>query len=70
MSCFLHLKKYLDLNEELSYFLRNAVVDACLHVLSTCCIINLENTLQASPMVRRRDAQTGGFIISGGCYAL
>lgn len=32
--------------------------------------LNIENTLQAYPPVCRRDAQTGGFILFGGCHAL
>jgi hypothetical protein len=31
---------------------------------------NFKNTLQASQVVRRWNAQTGGFIYLGGCYAV
>lgn len=33
-------------------------------------IIHLNNTLQAYPAVRRSDAQTGGLLFSGACYAI
>lgn len=33
-------------------------------------IIHSNNTLQAYPAVRRSDAQTGGLLLSGACYAI
>lgn len=70
MNRFLHVKKYLDLDEQLSYCSLNVLLERFLHSLSFRGIINLENTLQASLTVRCRDAQTGGFFILGGGYAL
>jgi hypothetical protein len=37
---------------------------------SVTCNIQANNTPQAYPVVRRRDAQTGGFIFSGKRHAL
>ncbi len=44
--------------------------NACLCVTAIQVILNIENTPQAYPAVRRCEAQTGGFIISGGYHAL
>lgn len=70
MNCLLFFKKYLDLAEQLSYCVHIILLDRPLHALPFRGIIYLENTLQASSMVRRRNAQTGGFIILRGVYAL
>ncbi|WP_029913467.1 hypothetical protein [Pelobacter seleniigenes] len=41
-----------------------------MYSFSIASAIHFKNTLQASPMVRRRDAQTGGFIFRGLSYAI
>ena len=64
------LKKNLDLYRQLVYLPLHMLLERILSVRSFCGIISFENTLQASPMVRRCDAQTGGFIFFGECYAL
>lgn len=66
-------KENLDLCKRIRYCARHIVVMLFLAGLPTITfsgIINLENTLQASLTVRCHDAQTGGFIILGGEYAL
>jgi len=70
VSYFSRLHKCLDLTNKLGYILRDPNIGMWLHTLCGRCIINIENTLQASPIVRCRDAQTGGFIIFRGGYAL
>lgn len=52
------------------YFLCHLNFVPKLRYIISSSIINFENTPQAYPVVRRCEAQTGGFIIFRGCYAL
>ena len=64
------VKIFLDLTERFGYCSLNVLLDRFLQSLTFRGIIDLENTLQAYLTVRCHDAQTGGFIILRGGYAL
>ena len=67
------IQKNVDLFGHIRYVVRHisfVVRFVCLQFIAINDILNLENTLQASLTVHCHDAQTGGFFISGGDYAL
>jgi len=64
------VKIFLDLSGRVGYCSLNVLLERFLQSRTFRGIINIENTLQASVTVRCRIAQTGGFIILRGRYAL
>lgn len=67
------IHKNIDLFWHIRYVVRHisfVVRSVCLQFIAINDILNFENTLQASLTVHCHDAQTGGFFISGGDYAL